>query len=115
MILSLTCIADVLPHVLFCNQQVPWQSPLTSSDPTIPRLGLLVFTEDELALPPDQLDAINKVLGQGHELDRTSTLASSLMGTQLQNLSKGAVVYEPMPASDPGLMPLKVIFLQSGL
>ncbi|KAH6691797.1 hypothetical protein BKA61DRAFT_283401 [Leptodontidium sp. MPI-SDFR-AT-0119] len=69
--------SEVLPHIVFNDAHMPWERDVSTKNPPLttkplsrnltPWLALLVFTEDELKLTPDQLTA----MGAGQTLPST--------------------------------------------
>jgi hypothetical protein len=88
--------SEVLPHIVFNDAHLPWERDISNMDPPLtkkprnltPWLALLVFTEDELRLAPEQLTA----MGAGQKMPSGITSLTPSNTTLDVNMTLGNVL-----------------------
>ena len=122
---------DVLPHVIFNDPEFPWERigsidaaqsgrPLGDRDwqrNRTPWLAVLVFTQDELSLTPNELTTIfaNSSLN-GQSLEQTATWAVKMPTADIKNIASAPVPVPYKGELDSGLEPkTSMIFLKPSL
>ncbi|KAE9373294.1 hypothetical protein N431DRAFT_482365 [Stipitochalara longipes BDJ] len=108
--------SEVLPHIVFNDAHFPWERDISTAESVsstppprnlTPWLAILVFTEDELKLTPDQLTALGagqaKPLGAASLAQSTTTLDVNMLLGNVLNLKTGTPGFQCAVADDdPG-------------
>ena len=113
------CIADVLPHILFNNAEVPWlnaENGGKDTTDTLPWIGLLVFTADELTMSSTLKDTLGSCTSSKGPLIQSPTLAVNMTLDDLRNMDN--LISQPVSVGDTTIeydTAVQAIFLPGSL
>jgi hypothetical protein len=94
----------VLPHVVFSDEHLPWERAVsdkveTSERSRVPWLALLVFTQDELRLPPEELVGSSRIFP--FDVVQSTTLSVAMTLNDIWSMAAKNTIISPVIKDDP--------------
>lgn len=95
---------NILPHMVFSDEHLPWERPVSTKVESpersrIPWLALLVFTQDELRLKPEELVGDSRIFPS--DVVQSTTLSVSMTLNDIWKMVGKNTVISPVIQDDP--------------